>query len=503
MHLALTILGGFVAAVVGLADVWAQPAQGDIVDCASLNIALPDAPVDAVEITSFGAKPDDDEDDTQALQTAFDALKPSQTLVFAPGRYLHRKSLRITVKGTTLLGPGATLHATNPDDQSLGISADGVSLYGLTLTAATEGRKSGNSHHRIRVIGLAIEGSTRISPVFDTLIAHTRIQPPDGASGKTANSSSGAGIFLYRARRFVIANNLISRTLADGIHMTAGTGDGVVVGNTVRQTGDDMIAVVSYLRPGPTTSLGSASELSARYDSLAATGLAHNILIARNDVSGNYWGRGISVVGGANVTLRDNFIHDVPIGAGAGILLAREQGYFTFGVENVLIEGNRLQNIHVTQPSYTVKASASASQHGAIELHSFVFQDEGNDALLSDRLAVRRVLIRNNQISGVRTPGVRAGVRGNGLEALKGSARTSARRFSSGAVKQIGLVDNQFRDVPKGAITLLPSGSDPATMHCTGNSLNGKRFNTDRCDGALPAVVGASLSCQAPGRVVS
>src|SRR5262245_27385336 len=53
--------------------------------------ALPSAPPsrNVVKVTDFGAKPNDDTDDTAGIQLALDALKPGQWLVFPPGRYLH------------------------------------------------------------------------------------------------------------------------------------------------------------------------------------------------------------------------------------------------------------------------------------------------------------------------------------------------------------------------------------------------------------------------------
>jgi len=486
-----------------LGSACALPAHGadtSAVDCMSLNIRLPDVPSNAVNVTAFGAKPDDDDDDTETLQAAFNALKPGQTLVFAPGRYLQRKSVEVTVPNTTLIGTGATLHATNPDDQSLVLGADGTSLYGLTLTADTEERRSGNRHHRIRIIGQRETPTSISKPIYDTLVARVRIQAPEGATGAHANSASGAGIYLARAHRFVIANNQVSRSLADGIHMTSGSRDGVVIGNTVRENGDDMIAVVSYLRPTNQTVLSNAKDYSPRFDELASVALDRNILIANNDVAGNYWGRGITVVGGADVTIRGNAIHDMAIGTGAGILLAREQGYFTFGVENVLIENNRLQSLHAAPPRYTVK-SAGVSQQGAIELHSFMYTDERADALLADRLAIQRVLIRGNEINGVRTSGVRTGVRGIGASAPKG-ATTPPRPYETGVVKDVAIVDNRFQNTPQGAISLTSAGTDKATVHCAGNLQDGKKPSGLTCNGPMPTVTGASLSCDAMGRVL-
>lgn len=66
-----------------------------------------------------------------------------------------------------------------------------------------------------------------------------------------------------------IVGNTVQATLADGIHTTHGSTNVLVRGNTVKDTGDDLIAVVSYQADGS---------------------LSANVLIDGNTVSGNYWG---------------------------------------------------------------------------------------------------------------------------------------------------------------------------------------------------------------------
>ncbi|OXH88926.1 hypothetical protein CA831_15755, partial [Burkholderia multivorans] len=94
----------------------------------------------------------------------------------------------------------------------------------------------------------------------------------------------------------------------DGIHVTNGSTDVRVQRNTVTGTGDDLIAVVSYQSDGR---------------------LSGNVLIDGNSVSGNPWGRGISVVGGRSVTISNNTV--VGVEKAAGILVAQEDSWHTYG----------------------------------------------------------------------------------------------------------------------------------------------------------------------------
>ena len=62
------------------------------------------------------------------------------------------------------------------------------------------------------------------------------------------------------------------------------------------------------------------------------------MLIDGNTVSGNYWGRGISVVGGRTVTISNNTVSGVQ--KAAGIMVAQEDSWKTYGVSDVVIENN-------------------------------------------------------------------------------------------------------------------------------------------------------------------
>ena len=94
----------------------------------------------------------------------------------------------------------------------------------------------------------------------------------------------------------IVRDNNVSQTLADAIHITDATEDILVTNNTVRDAGDDLIAVVSYLAVDPRR--------------------CKNITIVGNDVARQTNGRGISNVGGESVTIKNNTIAETN---GAGV----------------------------------------------------------------------------------------------------------------------------------------------------------------------------------------
>jgi hypothetical protein len=232
------------------------------------------------------------EDSTRALQEQFDALRPGGVLTLSPKVYLHSGVLKIHVPDVRIEGNGATLQATNDETSSLQIDADGVKLSNLTLTAPTEGKRwMAIDQHKLVLTGSRDE-------VRDVRIV----------------GSAGAGIFVYGAQDFTIADVNIVGTRADGIHMTHGSHRGSVTGVRTDKTGDDAVAVVSYAGdPSP------SSDITVRNVSVAST----------------RWGRGITVVGGNNVDIRD---FDVANTDSAGLYVAAEgTPYFTDSVNSVTV----------------------------------------------------------------------------------------------------------------------------------------------------------------------
>lgn len=236
-------------------------------------------------------------DSTAELQGRFDALRPGDTLILEQRIYAHSGVLTVRVPGVRIDGNGATLQATNDETSALQVAADGVQLANLTLTAPTEGKRwSGLDQHK-----LVLRGS-------QATVDHV-----------TIIGSAAAGVFVSGVDGFRIDSVSIRGTRADGIHMTAGSRNGQVVNVTADQTGDDAVAVVSYS---------------------ADSALCRDINISQVHVASTRWGRGITVVGGSNIAIRD---FDVANTNSAGIYIASEgQPYFTESVADVTVAAGRV-----------------------------------------------------------------------------------------------------------------------------------------------------------------
>ena len=100
--------------------------------------------------------------------------------------------------------------------------------------------------------------------------------------------------------------------------MSGGAHHIYIAGNKVWNSGDDMIGVVTYQAQPVNT---------------------HEILLENNDLSNQPWGRGISVVGGERITIRNNKITK---SSDAGVYIAAEDSWNTRGGRNILVTRNRI-----------------------------------------------------------------------------------------------------------------------------------------------------------------
>ena len=270
---------------------------------------------DALNVRHFGARGDGRSDDTAAISRALRALSPGQTLAFPAGTYPHSAVVAVTTSGVTLQGPGRLL-ATAEQTSALRIDAPGVTVQHLTVAMGrTTQRWSSDDQHKIF-----------LAPHPNITIHDVHIE-----------GSAAAGLFSYGAQHFRFSKVRVSDTRADGIHMTNGSRYGTVHDSRVSRSGDDGVAVVSYLQdPVP----------------------CHDIAIVSPQVHTTTGGRGISVVGGHDVSY-----HDIEIdhSNAASVYIACEGGDFvTHDTENVTVSGGTVTDANTN----------SAIDHGAVLVYS-------------------------------------------------------------------------------------------------------------------------------------
>jgi hypothetical protein len=250
--------------------------------------------------------------------------------------------------------------------------------------------------------------------------------------------------------------------------------------------------MVSYAYADPYNDL--ASQLEPNFAQSLATYQDANILVAGNNVSGQYWGRGISVVGGRDITIRDNTLDNLPYGA--AIYLARETQSGTFGLDNIVVRHNAISNEQNEDPPYNFdnKFSENArTGHGAVEIEGSMFVDELAYPDMVVGFGLSNIAIVTDSVTTSATPGVRIGV-GTGSNWQMGSRAVTGTTSIVGVTLQRDALAAIWN--PQ-AIQNLSNSDDTS---CRAIKLDGSLFNSPACTGPLPPVLptGAKLSC--PGR---
>jgi hypothetical protein len=397
---AILVFGVVLSSVSGAA--WGESARPPVRQfCAAAPAGIAALTTRAVHsVREFGAVGDGVTDDTAALQRAFDRAGTGAIVQFPAGTYLYSRVLTVAHDDVILRGDHATLQARTPEAQALTLKGDRIAVLWLTLRGAARKRLDTPDSAQMVITG-------RWTQVV----------------GATVSGGASAGIFVFGAQDFRIVGNRVYGTLADGIHMTEGARRGVVEGNVVFGTGDDMIAVVSY-RPNVVAPDNR--------------GLAGDILIENNNVSGNSWGRGITVVGGEHIAVTRNKVSQV--WGAAGIYVAQERSYKTYGNTNIYIGGNAISAIQTAAPPL----GRGYARHGAIDINT------------SNEAPVQFIDVENNRIDSVGFSGIRV----------------------LGTVCHLRLSNNILTSVQKQAgglpIGVVDDSCSPAAIRCRGNTVDGR-----------------------------
>lgn len=271
--------------------------------------AVPGKPANlsqCVSITSKGAV-SSGADATRAIQDAITAAKATAAkCVYVPAGTFNMT--RIVVDGgVKMIGAGdaSILHGPNPANRQIKLAGTSAGLYSLKIR--TYGTRRTNDNEAVWIEG----GSSNWV-----------------VNNVTIDGGNGPGIITYGGYNGRITRNRVFNTKSDSIHLSGGAHHIYVAGNKVRNSGDDNIAVVTY-----------------GYHPINT----YQVLIENNDVGEQPWGRGIAVVGGEHVTIRNN---KITRSSDAGVYLAAESSWATRGVRNVLVQGNRIDDCPYAQPQH-------------------------------------------------------------------------------------------------------------------------------------------------------
>lgn len=262
------------------------------IDCLDLEAVAPPTqrPADALSALDYGAVPDDDGDDTAALQACADAAAEAGVEAWLPpGRYLQQERIRLT--GTVLRGAGpwytelvgTTLGGGWTGTLGVTFSGVGAGVCGLSITSSAHtSRRDGGAKP------VTTSGGAHRWLVEDVHLSHTNV-----------------GLWMSRAHDGVVRRCRVTGTYADGININKSSSGNLVEHCFVRGCGDDGIALLSETGPD---------------DTPAARNVARH-----NTISAIYWGHNLDLAGGNEQVMEDNLAQD---GVGSGVFTINLPGAY-------------------------------------------------------------------------------------------------------------------------------------------------------------------------------
>ena len=252
----------------------------DLIDAQQADPAFA-MPANYVPITNYGVTPNSGADDTSAINNALGALSGTGTgLWFPSGTYDISGQLSLDNVAVRGAGEWYTTIQSTAVNGSGGLFATGGSNQIADLTIAGDQTDRNNNSGAAGVEGNFGPGSL----IFDVWIEHAKV-----------------GIWTDSGNGLDVAGNTVRDIFADGIHFNGGTTNSRAEQNTVRNTGDDQLALDSE------------------------NGLVTNCVLADNTVQSPIQANGIGVYSGANNTVENNLVSDT-VAFGSGITVSTAFG---------------------------------------------------------------------------------------------------------------------------------------------------------------------------------
>jgi len=247
-------------------------------------------PANSVSVLSAGATGNGTTDDTSAIQTCIDGAG-GKIVWFPQGDY--KLSSELNIGAVTLAGAGmwyTTLHQTNGGNTAvleLGLNNDSVTVENMLLQDEVTNRVDSDNSN-----GLDNMGGTN-SVVRNVWIEHTKCGWWCGNGGSTTNN-------------LLVTGCRIRDTYADGINLCNGSSNSTVTQCSLRNNGDDSLAVYSP------NSTGENSGDTFSYNTIQCTWRAD----------------GMAFYGGSGNNMLNNLVTDTL--DQSGILIAQEFGSNNF-----------------------------------------------------------------------------------------------------------------------------------------------------------------------------
>jgi hypothetical protein len=358
---------------------------------ALLPVTAPTGPVIDITAAPYRAPPAP-ADATAAIQAALNAAKaladPTHPVdvIVPPGTYNYSAVLEVGAD-VRLHGTGGILHATAPGFSAVHLGGDRSGALFLRLDSTASSRGSTPDASGIWVGPRSARGAA----VHDTLVV-----------GCDVGQSMGAQVFAIEEMGGLWAFNYAHDGFADAFHHTGASSHGQVVGNRASGSatrGDDLYAFVGYEGDGDP--------------------VHHCSCIANFGREGHT--RGLSAVGAGFIDFREN---DIARTQAAGIYVARESSYKTFGSFDIFVRQNRIAAANLdgshdgllayadaptaSAPSRTFGSIPNAIRDLTVKDNTFsqIAAGIGNGFGIEIRASCENGEISGNTVTQARAPGI-------------------------------------------------------------------------------------------------
>jgi hypothetical protein len=324
-------------------------------------------PVDSLNLLAFGAVANGTTDNQSAFDRAIAAARSQRKKLYIPaGKYAKSNVLNIDSVEVYGDGDASEIISTNPMRSAIFLKGSGSTLRSLSHTTSTTGIQRQSSAEQASIV-------VWMTPAFSI-------------DDVTVNGGASIGMLMYGSSNGIVRKCRVYNTLADSYHMTYGSKNIGILNNVARNCGDDGVAVVSY-GSNPT--------------------MCSDISIIGNDVGHNYWGRGIAVSGGRNITIQGNTIAKTNA---AGILISSEgTPWNTYEVDGVVCKNNNVldcvTSATIGHPAVLVHGRSGYFVRN-VTFESVVVSNPRNDGFRFDPY-LANIVVRGGVVTGVK-PGFKA-----------------------------------------------------------------------------------------------
>ncbi len=230
-------------------------------------------PENSISITNFGAKPNDDVDDTQAFNSALKAAATMDKELWIPAGTFDVDAL-IEIKDDNVVIRGAGMWHSKLNKATFMVRANNVQFYDFKMDGAINQRRDSLDKAAIETLSSDNVAGLIVQNLW---VVHHKV-----------------GVWINHMDNVLITGNRIRNTYADGMNLHAGVINAMITQNDIRNTGDDAIGL-----------------WSERFNNT-------NVNIYHNTIAIPWLANGIAVYGGKDINIEDNIVKDT-VYAGSGI----------------------------------------------------------------------------------------------------------------------------------------------------------------------------------------